>query len=166
MRRSNGLLCFQVGWSDKFLLAFASRVNLFFGSPWGSWLYYWSFQDLYKFWNGASTSTRREVCLILVTSSLLGVIQLNTNTHTTHTLLTHLLLMVHRLNCCWSSSGYLLCFHYILSIWYYTESIENTASNSASLVMCVLVAAGMCLRSRCQAMIRGIHRYTESKVIS
>jgi hypothetical protein len=42
-------------------------------------------------------------------------------------------------------------FHYIFSIRYRTDRIENTATNSSSIVACVFVAAGMCLLSSCLA---------------
>jgi hypothetical protein len=44
---------------------------------------------------------------------------------------------------------HLLSFHYILSVWYDTNRIEKTASNSSSIVACVFVAAGTCLPSLC-----------------
>jgi hypothetical protein len=41
-------------------------------------------------------------------------------------------------------SNRLLCSHYILSILYDTDLIENTASNSYSVISCVFIAAGTC----------------------
>jgi hypothetical protein len=34
-------------------------------------------------------------------------------------------------------------------IWYDMDHIENTASNSSSIVACVFIAAGKCLPSHC-----------------
>jgi hypothetical protein len=50
-----------------------------------------------------------------------------------------------------------------MSIWYDTDRIEDTASNSSSIVACVFVATGTCLPSRCLTTLGG---YTDSKVIS
>jgi hypothetical protein len=40
------------------------------------------------------------------------------------------------------------CFHYILSIWYESDIIENNSSNISFAVVRVVVAAGICLPSR------------------
>jgi hypothetical protein len=42
-------------------------------------------------------------------------------------------------------SNRLLSFHYILSIWYDKDRIENTTSNSSYIVACVFVATETCL---------------------
>jgi hypothetical protein len=42
---------------------------------------------------------------------------------------------------------------------------KNTASSSSSVVACVFIATGTCLRNRCLATLCG-HRHTDSKVIS
>jgi hypothetical protein len=52
----------------------------------------------------------------------------------------------------------LLSFHYKLSISYNTDQVENNASASSSIIMCVFVAAGTCLSSRCLATVGGIYR--------
>jgi hypothetical protein len=44
--------------------------------------------------------------------------------------------------------------------WYYTDCIENDASNNSPIVACVFVAAVMFLLSRCLATIGGIHIQT------
>jgi hypothetical protein len=63
-----------------------------------------------------------------------------------------------------------LRFNYILSIWYETDSTENTASNTSSIAACVFVEAGKCLPSSCPAtavssgstiqVFRSSHRHT------
>jgi hypothetical protein len=65
-----------------------------------------------------------------------------------------------RINC-------LLSFQYILSIWYDMDYIENTMSNSSSVVVYVFVPRGTCFLSHCLAMLRGrgTHRHTDNKVI-
>jgi hypothetical protein len=62
----------------------------------------------------------------------------------------------------------LLSVHYIFSIWYDTDRIENTASNSSSVVACVFVVAGTCLpsRSRKTGFSGGGGRQIDSRVIS
>jgi hypothetical protein len=47
----------------------------------------------------------------------------------------------------------LLPFHYVLSIWYDTDRIENNTSESISIVACVFVAAKTSLLNRCLATI-------------
>jgi hypothetical protein len=61
----------------------------------------------------------------------------------------------------------LLPFHYILSTCYDMDRAENTASNSSFISVCVFVAAGTRLPSRCPAMLlrRWAHRQ-QSDVIS
>jgi hypothetical protein len=64
----------SAGLSVKLLLVFASTVILGFESRRDSWPYF-SFQDFYVLWNGASSSTTSEAWLLLVTPLLLGVFQ-------------------------------------------------------------------------------------------
>jgi hypothetical protein len=54
-------------WSVKLLLALTSTVILAFTSCWDPWPYF-SFQDFYMFWNGASPSVRRGFWLLLTNS--------------------------------------------------------------------------------------------------
>jgi hypothetical protein len=69
------------GRSVKLLLAFTNTVILDFRPLRDSWPYFY-FQDVYVFWNGASSSTRGGVWLILVTPPLLGVIRAVTHSLT------------------------------------------------------------------------------------
>jgi hypothetical protein len=57
-------------------------------------------------------------------------------------------LSVDWVNCCWPYYSP-TCFRYDFG------SIKSSAFNNYSIVICVFVAAGMSLPSRCLAMIRG-----------
>jgi hypothetical protein len=52
-------------------------------------------------------------------------------------------------------TNHLLSFHYVLSIWYDMDCLENTASYSSSVVACVFITVGMCIPSHCLATARG-----------
>jgi hypothetical protein len=145
------------------------RVNLGFGSPRDSWLYYCSLQDFYVFWNGASTSTSGGVWLLLVTAPLLGVTGLrahtNTHAHTTHSTQSP---AIHGR----SVELLLALASTFTSLSLHTECFIRHRPHRKHRVrqffccVCVFVDGGRCLRSRCQATIEGIHRHTESKVVS
>jgi hypothetical protein len=61
-----------VSWLGKLLMALASTVNLGFRSRRESWSYFYSFQDIYVFWNGASSLTSGGVWLLLLTPPSTG----------------------------------------------------------------------------------------------
>jgi hypothetical protein len=59
----------------------------------------------------------------------------------------------------------LLSFHYILSVWYDMDRVENTAY-STPVVVCVIFAAGTCLSSCCLVTLRGGDRHTARDLIN
>jgi hypothetical protein len=64
-------------------------------------------------------------------------------------------------------TNHLLSFHYVLNIRYDMDHIENTASNSSSIVACAFTATGTYLPSHCLTMgLGGRRRHKDRKVNS